>query len=230
MNTTILLIDDDSDLVMLLRLALQTDGYRILWAKDGVEGLQFVQNEHPDLVLLDLMLPLMDGWETCHKIREHSDVPILMLTAISGERNLSRGLDLGADDYIVKPFSVVELKARIRSALRRYKYPLSGDLVMRIDERMAVDQTKRCLIVEGQYIELSPIEYKLMQCFLRNRGRILSHQTLLTQVWGWEYAEETHYLKVYVYNLRKKMEKDPQSPHYIRTERGLGYYFELPER
>jgi two-component system, OmpR family, KDP operon response regulator KdpE len=230
MDAKILTIDDDSDLVALLRTSLQMEGYRVLWAKDGVEGLRILQDERPDLVLLDLMLPRMDGWETCRRIREHSDIPIIMLTAVSGEVNLLRGLELGADDYVIKPFSVVELKARIRASLRRCKYPISSDLVVRIDDHIAVDRTRRCLIVDGQYVELSPTEYKLVDCFLCNPGRILSHQTLLTQVWGWEYAEETHYLKVYIYNLRKKMEKDLQSPRYILTERGLGYRFQLPER
>lgn len=229
MSVTILVIDDDPDLAELLQASLRADGYRVLWAWDGVEGLLCLQKEHPDLILLDLMLPRMDGWETCQQIRERSNIPVIMLTAITGESNLLQGLDLGADDYIVKPFSILELKARIRSALRRYRYPLPGDSVVRIDDHLAVDQTRCCLVVEGQYVELSPTEYKLLQCFLHNPGRILTHQALLTQVWGWEYAEETQYLKSYIYNLRKKMEKSRQSPRYILTERGLGYRF-LPER
>jgi two-component system KDP operon response regulator KdpE len=170
----------------------------------------------------------MNGWETCRRIREISDVPIIMLTALGEELNKVRGLELGADDYITKPFSFIELAARIRAALRRYRYPLSGKSATRIDDRLIVDRPHRQVIVDGQAVKLSPIEHKLMDCFLDNAGRVLTHQCLLTQVWGWEYTEETDYLKVYVHHLRKKIEKDPSNPHYILTERGLGYRFQIP--
>jgi two-component system KDP operon response regulator KdpE len=229
-RATILVIEDDPDLVRLLCSSLEREGYRMLYAHDGVEGLRILKKELPDLVLLDLLLPRMDGWETCRQIRESSTVPIIMLTAMGGEENLARGLGLGADDYVTKPFSPIELRARIRAALRRYKYPLSGDSMVRIDDHLSVDPTRCCLVVKGQYVDLSATEYRLLACFLDNPGRILSHQSLLTQVWGWECADETQYLKAYIYNLRKKMEPCPESPRYIVTERGLGYRFERPER
>jgi two-component system KDP operon response regulator KdpE len=228
MHATILVVDDDKELARLLSATLKKEGYQILCAHDGVEGLLMLKEERPDLVLLDLMLPRMDGWETCRRIRDYSNVPIIMLTALGSERDMVKGLELGADDYIVKPYRLSELRARIHAGLRRYKYSLSGDSTIEIDERLAIDRANARLLVDGQHVELSPIEYKLLRCFVDNAGRILSHQVLLTQVWGWEYLDQTHYLKVYVYQLRKKMEKDPHEPRYILTERGLGYRFVPP--
>lgn len=228
MNTKILIVEDEEDLVRLLRFKLESEGYQILAACDGVQGLQIIQKHHPQLVLLDLMMPRMNGWETCRRIRELSDVPIIVLTAVGGELNVVRGLELGADDYITKPFSLVELMARVRAALRRYKYPITENCMTQVDERLQVDG-KRCqAVVDGETVTLSPKEFKLLSCFLDNAGRVLTHQSLLTQVWGWEYAEETDYLKVYVHHLRKKIEEDPRRPSYILTERGLGYRFQMP--
>lgn len=225
MKYNILVVDDDPGLADILKKVLQSDGYRVLWAQDGFQAL-YLLDECPDLILLDLMLPRMDGWEVCQQVRARSDVPILMLTAISGESNVLRGLDLGADGYIVKPFSIRELQARIQATLRRAKAPLSGIRVIEIDDRLAVDPTTCSLIVDGKAVELSPTEYKLLEYFVQNPGRVLTHYALLTHIWGWEYSEETHYLKVYVYKLRNKMEKDPRSPRYIITERGMGYRFQ----
>jgi two-component system KDP operon response regulator KdpE len=134
-------------------------------------------------------------------------------------------LELGADDYVSKPFDVAELKARTRSALRRYRHPLSSDLRVQIDDRLTVDRAKCCVTINGRVVHLSALEYKLLDCFVENAGRVLTHQTLLSHIWGWEYAEETDYLKVYVHRLRAKIEQDPAEPRYIVTERGLGYRF-----
>jgi two-component system KDP operon response regulator KdpE len=226
MDATILVIEDDKELLQFLYTALSKDAYRVLSARDGIEGVRICEEQHPDLILLDLMLPCMDGWETCWRIRDCSDVPIIMLTALDSERDIVRGLELGADDYVVKPFKLSELRARIKAVLRRYRHSLTEDALIQVDDRLAIDQARACLVVDGQAVELSPLEYRLLRCFLDNAGRILTHQSLLTQVWGWEFVDETQYLKVYVCQLRKKIEEDPQTPHYIHTERGLGYRFE----
>lgn len=228
MTNKILVIEDDEGLVQLLRWQLEEEGYQVLYARDGVEGLRVAQEHEPHLVLLDLMLPRMSGWETCRRIRESSEVPIIMLTARNTSFDKVRGLDLGADDYMTKPYSQAELVARIRAALRRSRYPLSENPILPVDDRLVIDRARCRVIVDGRKVELSPTEYRILCCFLDNRGRILTHQSLLTQVWGWEYAEETDYLKVYIHHLRKKIEKDPRKPSYIVTERGLGYRFQTP--
>jgi two-component system KDP operon response regulator KdpE len=226
MTSKILIIDDEEDFLQLMRWQLEPKGFQILTARDGVEGLQVLQEQQPHLVLLDLMLPRMSGWETCQRIREYSDVPIIMLTALSSSQDKVRGLDLGADDYLTKPFGLSELVARINAALRRSHHPLHRDPIVQIDDRLVLDRAHCQVIVDGQSVDLSPIEYRLLNCFVDSPDRILTHQSLLTQVWGWEYANETHYLKVYIYNLRKKIEPNPQEPQYILTERGLGYRFQ----
>ena len=228
MKAKILVIEDQQDLADLLQLRLQAEGYQVLWARDGVEGLHHLWEHHPDLIMLDVMLPRMNGWETCRRIREYADTPIIMLTALGAEQDKVRGLELGADDYLTKPFSMAELVARVRAALRRHRYPVSKNEVQKIDDHLAVDRARRQVIVDGQQVELSATEFRILGCFLDNEGRILTHQSLLTQVWGWEYADQVDYVKVYIYHLRKKIEKDSRRPRYILTERGLGYRFQIP--
>ena len=223
---TILLIEDDEQLSYLLSQQLQDDGYGTLCASDGVQGLAMVQQHEPDLVLLDVMMPRMDGWETCRQIRQISDVPIIIVSCRTTELDRVRGLELGADDYVSKPISYLELVARIRAALRRGSRPLLKTQMTVVDDRLAVDRTHREVLVDGQPVPLSAVEYKVLTCFLDHAGRTLTHRSLLVQVWGWEYAEETNYLKVYVHRLRKKIERDPAHPSYILTERGLGYRFQ----
>ena len=227
-KTKVLVIEDEEDLCRLLRDRLQKEGYQVLSARDGVEGLRVVHEHQPNLILLDVMLPRMNGWEACRRIREFCDTPIIMLTALGTEPDKVRGLELGADDYVTKPFSLAELVARVRAALRRYKNPLADSSTVRIDDRLLIDRARRLAFVDGQGIELSTTEYRILSCLLDNAGRILTHQSLLTQVWGWEYVEEIDYLKVYIHHLRKKIEKDPRKPNYILTERGLGYRFQIP--
>jgi DNA-binding response OmpR family regulator len=224
----ILLIEDEEDIVRLLEFRFRQEGYEVHSAPNGVEGLRILQQEHPHLVVLDVMMPRMNGWETCKRIREYSDVPIIMLTALAHETDKVRGLELGADDYVTKPFSLAEVIARVRAALRRGRQPMSATTTVQIDERLTVDRAQRQVIVDGQRMELSPTEFRVLDCFLDNPGRILTHQSLLTQVWGWEYIDETDYLKVYIHHLRKKIEQNPGKPCYIVTERGLGYRFQLP--
>jgi two-component system KDP operon response regulator KdpE len=228
LGTRILVVEDEEYVFQLLRHRLQQEGYQVLAARDGVEALQVCQEQHPHLVLLDVMLPRMNGWETCRRIRESSDVPIIMLTALGADQEKVRGLNLGADDYLTKPFSLAELVARVQAALRRYKYPLTQDSLTPIDNRLVIDRARRLAVVDGQRVELSPTEYRILNCFLDNPDRVLTHQSLLTQVWGWEYADETDYLKVYIHHLRKKIERNPRRPNYILTERGLGYRFQIP--
>lgn len=228
MVTKILIVDDEPDLARLLEKSLAKEGYKVVPARDGVEALQLLRDHNPQLVLLDLLMPRMDGWETCHQIRQISSVPIILLTALDGEREKVSAFELGADDYITKPFSLMELVARIRAALRRCNPALAMSPVVRVDDRLALDRPNRQVVVAGQPVELSPIEYRLLGCFLDNAGRILSHQSLLTQVWGWEHIDEVDYLKVYVHHLRKKIEENPARPQYIVTERGLGYRFQHP--
>jgi DNA-binding response OmpR family regulator len=229
MTAKILVIEDENDLASLLEIGLKREGYQVTSAKDGVEGLKVLWEQSPDLILLDVMMPRMNGWETCRRIREHSDVPVIMVTALGAEQDKVRGLDLGADDYLTKPFSMAELVARVRAALRRQVYPAANSEVVPIDERLAVDRVRCQVIVDGQRLELSGTEYRILACLLDNAGRIVTHQSLLTQVWGWEYVEEIDYVKVYIHHLRQKIEKDSRKPKYIITERGLGYRFQMPQ-
>jgi two-component system KDP operon response regulator KdpE len=225
---TILLIEDDQQLSSLLSQQLQDEGYRVICASDGVRGHTLVQQHEPDLVLLDIIMPRMDGWETCRQIRQCSDVPIIIVSCRGAELDRVRGLELGADDYVTKPISYPELTARIRAGLRRGNRPLLKTQMTVVDDRLAIDSALREALVDGQSIPLSAVEYKLLKCFVDHRGRLLTHRSLLIQVWGWEYIQERHYLKVYVHRLRKKIEQDPTNPHYIQTERGLGYRFRVP--
>jgi len=228
MMQTVLVIDDEEALVQLIRLCLEDEGYRVVVAGDGLQGLRLLQEECPDLIVLDVMLPRMNGWETCQRIRDCSDVPIIMLTAMGANADKVRGLDLGADDYLTKPFNLSELAARVRAALRRYQRPLTETALMRIDDRLILDQARRRVIVDGKRIELSPLEYRVLSCLLDNADCVLTHRSLLTQVWGWEYMDETSYVKVYIHHLRRKIEQNPHKPRYILTERGLGYRFRIP--
>lgn len=224
----ILIIEDDLDLSRLLTRRLEENGYEVFAALDGIVGLELARKHNPHLILLDLMMPRIDGWETCRSIREMTNAPVLMLTALDADADKVRGLDMGADDYVTKPFSLNELTARIRALLRRSTYPIVEDGVSRIDHRLAFDRHASQLLIDGEPVGLSPKESRLLICFLDNIGRVLSHEYLLSQVWGWEHSGELSYLKVYVHSLRKKMEVDPADPRYILTERGQGYRFDVP--
>jgi two-component system, OmpR family, KDP operon response regulator KdpE len=228
LNPTILIIEDAVDLVDLLRCRLENEDYGVLTARDGIEGLQILQRHDIHLVLLDIMMPRMDGWETCRRIRELCDVPIIIITALTDEMQAVRGLELGADDYVTKPFSLLELSARIRAALRRTRQAVVTNGAIKVDDRLLVDLKACRIVVAGETLELSPTELKILKCFLDNRGQVLTHQHLLSAVWGWEYSDQTDYLKVYIHHLRKKLEPEPQKPAYILTERGLGYRFQIP--
>lgn len=228
MEATLLIVEDDRQFACLLRESLQDKGFQVLLANGGVDGLQLLQKHYPDLILLDVMMPGMDGWETCRSIREMSNVPIIMVTGRREEEDKIRGLQLGADDYVTKPFSTAELVARMETVLRRSGHANAPDPIIRVDNRLVIDRMRKQVLVNGEAITLSIIEFRLLTCFLDQPNYILSHQHLLAEVWGWEYVEETNYLKIYIHRLRSKIEQDPQNPCYLLTERGRGYCFHIP--
>ncbi|MBM4463190.1 MAG: response regulator transcription factor [Chloroflexi bacterium] len=225
-NTTILVVDDEPRMVQFITMNLELEGFRVISAFDGYQALEKVTRELPDLVVLDIMMPEMDGFETLRKIRNVSAVPVIFLSAKGEEFDRVKGLDLGADDYIVKPFSPRELVSRIRAVLRRLEpvAPAPGTQV-KVDDDLYINFEQRKVIVRGQEVKLRPTEYRLLYQLVSNAGRLLTHETLLSRVWGPEYRDEDHYVRLYITYLRQKIERDPKNPKYILSERGLGYRF-----
>lgn len=222
----ILVVDDEKRMVRFIRLNLEHDGFQVIPAYTGKEAIEQVRNALPNLILLDVMLPDIDGFQILHKIREFSSVPVIMLTAKGEEDDRVRGLELGADDYVTKPFSPRELVSRVRAVLRRIESPeSSAQNVIEIDERLKLDFKRREVWVDGELIQLRPTEYRLLYHLVQNAGWVLTHEQILTKVWGYEYRDEPHYVRLYVNYLRKKIEPDPANPIYIQTERGVGYRF-----
>ena len=223
----ILVVDDEKRMIDFIRMNLELEGYQVLEAHNGLEALEAIRTQLPDLVLLDVMMPELDGFETLKMLREFSNVPVIMLTAKGEEDDKVYGLELGADDYITKPFGSRELSSRIRAVLRRAETPsVSPDkAVLKIDDRLSVDFNRREVIVEGKRIKLRPTEYRLLYHLIENAGWTVPHEQLLAKVWGYEYRDETHYVRLYVNYLREKIEEDPSHPKYILTERGVGYRF-----
>jgi two-component system KDP operon response regulator KdpE len=226
-QAVILIIDDDEESAHLLSKMLPDGRYKCLFASDGVEGIQMLQAQHADLVVLDTHMPRMNGWEACRRIRQISDVPIIMLSSRTDDADMIQGFRLGADDYITKPVHTGEFVARVQAVLRRGRRIGVAHELVQVDERLTIDREQARVLVDGQTIELSAKELNLLLCLLDNAGRVCTRQSLLTQVWGWEYVDEPNYLKVYIHHLRQKIEQDPQTPRYILTERGLGYRFNL---
>jgi len=228
-KTSLLIIEDDRKLVDAMQLYLASAGYDTSAAYDGLEGLQMAYSQPPDVVILDLMLPKLDGWEVCERIREVSDVPIIMLTARGQETERVKGLKMGADDYMVKPFSLKELEARIQAILRRSAWGAAAESAVAIysDDYLSVDLASRRVSVGGELVGLTPTEYRLLSYLVENGNRVLTYAQLLENIWGWEYTDDFDYIRVYVWRLRKKIEQDPKSPRYIRTEHGVGYRFEM---
>jgi two-component system, OmpR family, KDP operon response regulator KdpE len=222
--TKILIIDDDNSVLKSVEIGLGQAGFRVLTAKDGATGLRTMFDNRPDLVLLDIMLPGIDGMEACRRLRELSDTPIIFLTALSAETDIVKGLMAGADDYITKPFSMSELIARIHTCLRRKKTPTGERAPSLILGDLTIDFVRHQVRVRDQQVTLSPTEFRLLSYLARNCGQVISHQALLTEVWGPEYASQYDYLHLYIRYLRKKIEKDPSRPEIIKTERGVGYY------
>jgi two-component system KDP operon response regulator KdpE len=220
----ILVIDDEPQIRRVMRSTLSTHGYVISEAMTGEDGVDAVRKTKPDLVLLDMNMPGIGGLEACREIRESTDAPIIMLTVRNAERDKVAALDAGADDYVVKPFGIEELLARIRSALRRYA---PGDAVAPfITKDMSVDFEARTVTVRGRDVHLTPKEFDVLKHLVANQGKPLTHRRLLQAVWGPDYGEETENLRVVINQLRKKLEADPAHPKYILTEPWIGYRFQ----
>ncbi len=222
----VLLIDDDPRFVSLLCNDLISEGYEVWTAENGREGLRLAYEQHPDIILLDVMLPKLDGWEVCQRLRDITDAPIVMLTALNDKESVVKGLNAGADDYVTKPFSLAELKARIVSALRRMKRQNAGAALMYEDDVLCIDLTRGMVRKRGVPIKLSPKELSLLASLLRRLGQVVSHETLLREVWGSGYERQTSYLTLYIRYLRAKIEDDPNHPRYVQTHPRVGYSFE----
>jgi two-component system KDP operon response regulator KdpE len=222
---TILLIDDDPVLLELVANQLQTAGYRAQRASDGPAGLQLAAESKPDLVVLDVMMPGMDGWELCKQLREKSPVPIIMLTAKSEEIDKLRGFRLGVDDYVTKPFSFAELLARIGAVLARAERG-AGSAPHLTSDDLTIDFDQRRVTVAERVVELTPTEYRLLEFLAHHINRTVPTETLLVEVWGPEYAGEIEHVKHFIWTLRKKIETDPGDPQHLITERGFGYRLE----
>lgn len=222
----ILIVDDEARMRRFIRMNMELEGYHIFEAENGIEALDQIRQHNPDLAIMDVMMPEMDGFETLKLLREISTVPVILLTVRSDEEDISRGLDLGADDYITKPFSPRVLTSRVAAVLRRANWPAAPPrTVLKIDDRLSVDFNRHQVIVEGERTDLRPTEYRLLYHLIQNAGWVVPHETLLAKVWGYEYRDETHYLRLYINYLRQKIEQDPANPQYILTERGVGYRF-----
>ena len=222
----ILVVDDEERMVRFIRMNLEHDGFLVSEAFNGKQAIQKMRDATPDLLLLDVMMPDVDGFEVLENIREISNVPVIMLTAKGEEDDRVRGLELGADDYVTKPFSPRELTSRVKAVLRRTE-GASGSMhgLIEVDERLKIDFDRREIWLEGKLIKLRPTEYRLLFHLVQNAGWVVSHDQLLQKVWGYEYRDEPHYVRLYINYLRQKLEKDAANPKYILTERGVGYRF-----
>jgi two-component system KDP operon response regulator KdpE len=226
--TTVLIIDDDRTMVELVANALRQEEFRVLTAFDGHDGLREMYQGHPDLIILDINMPTMDGWTACQRIREVSNVPILMLTARGDPEEIVLGLDMGADDYIVKPFQIGVLLARVRANLRRAASEptlFKRDIVYS-DDYISINLEEHRVSIEGEPIRLTPTEFSLLAHLVAAAPRIVPYRELLETVWGFEYIDDIDYLRVYIWHLRRKLEPDSKNPAYIINELGVGYRFE----
>lgn len=222
----ILVVDDERRMVGFIRLNLEQDGFEVIEAYNGTEALERLRDSLPDLILLDVMMPDIDGFEVLRTIREISQVPVIMLTAKSEEDDKVKGLELGADDYVTKPFSPRELVSRVKAVLRRGStFEEDEEGVIEVDDRLKIDFGRREVWVDDELVKLRPTEYRLLYHLVQNAGWVLTHDQILTKVWGYEYRDEPHYVRLYINYLRKKIEEDPSNPEYILTERGVGYRF-----
>jgi DNA-binding response OmpR family regulator len=236
-NYRVLVVDDEQRMAKFIRLNLEHDGFRVVEAFTGTQAMNRLRTSLPDLILLDVMLPDLDGFEVLKMIRSISPVPVIMVTAKGEEEERIHGLELGADDYVTKPFSPRELVSRVRAVLRRTELTTdSTHGLIEVDGRLKIDFDRHEVWVEGKLINLRPTEYRLLYYLVQNTGWVVSHDQILTNVWGYEYRDQPHYVRLYINYLRQKIEKDPTSPVYILTERGLGYRFidykreKLPEK
>ncbi len=230
MERVILIVDDEKPILEILKFNLEKEGFRVLGASDGEEGLNLALTQNPDLILLDIMLPKLDGFDVCKRIREKSNVPIIMITAREEEVDKVLGLELGADDYITKPFSIRELLARVKANMRRF----SGNTVQNggerheiisVDHNFVIDTMKYEAIKNDVTLDLTNREYELLKFFVTQPNRIFSREALLSSVWGYEFFGDVRTVDVTVRRLREKIEDDSSNPKYILTKRGVGYYF-----
>ena len=227
-GSRILVIDDDPDIAKLLTTILKPQGFTVYHACDGKEGLKNAYELHPDLIILDVMMPCVDGWEVCARLRELTDVPILMLTARAAETDVVRGFVSGADDYMKKPFSKAELEARIRALLRRktnHSGGTSSGISHYTDRSLNINLETQVVELEGRVLDLSATEYSLLACLVRNMGRTVKHSQLLREVWGSAYGDISGTLTLYICYLRKKLEDSQHNHQYIHTQWGRGYCF-----
>jgi two-component system KDP operon response regulator KdpE len=226
----ILLAEDEVALRDFVSRNLRVRGFEVLEASNGLEALAIWEREDPHLLIVDIMMPRMDGFEVCRRVREHSAVPIIVLTALDAESDKVTALDLGADDYLTKPFGVEELLARVRAVLRRTQgltmSPTSG---IKQFGNLEIDLAGHIVRLRGEEVRLSPIEFALLEQLITNAGKVLTHRMLLQSIWGPEYGGEAEYLRVYINRLRHKLELDPATPRYLLTEPGVGYRFVAPE-
>lgn len=224
----ILVVDDEPQLTRVLRTGLKSRGYDVRAAADGLAGFEAFNDWHPDLVITDLAMPNVDGLELCRRLRAISTVPIIVLSAKGEEKTKVEALDLGADDYVTKPFGIDELLARVRASLRRAKAPAANEATQTTLDSgdFHVDLETREITVRGKSIHLTPKEFDLLVYFIKHSGKVLTHRTLLAALWGGNYVEQNEYLRVFVGNLRKKIEPDAASPRYILTEPWIGYRFD----
>lgn len=222
----ILLVDDEPRLLDSVRMNLELEGFEVYEAHDGIEALEKIRKVLPDLVVLDVMMPRMDGFETLSELRRFSNVPVIMLTVKADDSDVVTGLELGADDYVAKPFSQQVLLSRIRAVLRRAEAAslVDGNEVV-VDENLRINFDRHEVFVRGEKVQLRPTEFRLLYHLVTNPGVVLSHETLLSRVWGPEYRDASHYVRLYINYLRQKLEEDPSNPRYILTERGVGYKF-----
>ncbi len=222
----VLVIDDDRATLRLLQEALVKNGFQVVTVSNGIDGLQELYARQPDLVILDVMMPRMDGWETLTRIRQISSLPVIMLTAKDAENDKLRGFKLGVDDYITKPFSFSELAARAKAIMLRTRANKAKPKNQRfVSGNLVIDVDSHHVTKSGRVIPLTPTEFRLLQALAENAGRVLTHQQLLDQVWGYDSAEDTGYIKRYIWYLRRKLEDNPETPQHIVTERGFGYSF-----
>jgi DNA-binding response OmpR family regulator len=225
MSEKILVIDDEETTVQLISLLLERKGFEVIKAYRAEDGLRKAYRNHPDLILLDIMMPSMDGWEVCRRLRELSDVPIIFLTARSDIKDVVKGLEMGADDYVVKPYDNDELIARIKAHLRRAPAPAISEELVFDSGNFRINFLNREVRVRDKLVHLTPKEFKLLGVLVRNAGRVISRTDLVKEAWGPEYADATDSLKLYIHYLRQKVEVDAEHPLYILTSRGVGYRF-----
>ena len=229
MTKKILVVDDEPAQLRLAEQVLKSNGFQVILANSGQESLRIIVDQKPDLVILDVMMPGIDGWQTCSCVRELTDIPIIMLTGKrTGEDDIVRGLECGADEYLAKPLGNRELLARVRSVLRRAEQPSyleKKEKTVYSDDYLIVDVEERKVEINGERLKLTPREFRLLALLIENADHVLSHQQVLENVWGWEYIDDVDYVRIYISHLRQKIEPDTSQPKYILTEPGVGYSF-----